>query len=274
MHSPLRPCRCFNKSLVLCGSSIFSFIYIVPFLTLHSDINRISIGSSTTLNHVVDPRILILSVSSDLSTSYIPIMNSIFSAQKLVSAPDVHDRTFPKTATESHYRRLSNLRSRNRFLTASCASHRWRLSVPRTTWGTVTVSYCKPFYPKQYPQISYILFKMTFLPPSSIRKVLAIPTQDRIDFRAACFCHKNIIDIGFVCSVCLSSTFTITSSRILPSHNPLYVQYFVNRSQCAPLAGMYPLSQTPLFFLTCFLIEQNSLLKHYSVLMLLALCYR
>ncbi|KAF7321708.1 ATP-dependent DNA helicase [Mycena kentingensis (nom. inval.)] len=31
-----------------------------------------------------DPRILILSVSPDLSTSYIPIMNSIFSAQKLV----------------------------------------------------------------------------------------------------------------------------------------------------------------------------------------------
>ena len=32
-----------------------------------------------------------------------------------------------------------------------------------------------------------------------------MPTQDKIDFRAACFCHKNIVDIGFVCSVCLSS---------------------------------------------------------------------
>ena len=63
----------------------FSFINIIPFLTLHSDINRISIGSSTTaLNHVVDPRILILAVSPDLSSSYVPIMNSIFSAQKLV----------------------------------------------------------------------------------------------------------------------------------------------------------------------------------------------
>ena len=46
---------------------------------------------------------------------------------------------------------------------------------------------------------------MSFLPPPSIRKILAVPTQDKIDFRAACFCHKNIIDIGFVCSVCLSS---------------------------------------------------------------------
>jgi len=46
---------------------------------------------------------------------------------------------------------------------------------------------------------------MSFLPPPAIRKVLAVPTQDKIDFRAACFCHKNIVDIGFVCSVCLSS---------------------------------------------------------------------
>jgi len=46
---------------------------------------------------------------------------------------------------------------------------------------------------------------MSFLPPPAIRKVIAVPTQDKIDFRAACFCHKNIVDIGFVCSVCLSS---------------------------------------------------------------------
>lgn len=26
-----------------------------------------------------------------------------------------------------------------------------------------------------------------------------------VDFRAACFCHRNIIDLGYVCSICLSS---------------------------------------------------------------------
>lgn len=41
-----------------------------------ADINRL--GSSH------DPRILIISASPDLSSSYIPIMNAIFSAQKLV----------------------------------------------------------------------------------------------------------------------------------------------------------------------------------------------
>ena len=25
-----------------------------------------------------------------------------------------------------------------------------------------------------------------------------------MDFRAACFCHRRIVDVGFVCSICLS----------------------------------------------------------------------
>lgn len=45
---------------------------------------------------------------------------------------------------------------------------------------------------------------MSFLPPPGLRQMISVPTQDKIDFRAACFCHKNIVDIGFVCSVCLS----------------------------------------------------------------------
>ena len=125
------------------------------------------------------------------------------------------------------------------------------------------------------PHLSF--FKMTFLPPSSIRKVLAIPTQDKIDFRAACFCHKNIIDIGFVCSVCLSSTLAITSSRIL------YLAHTTSTSSSILSAGTSVLylpvctpflSSSPRFFLTCYLAEQNSPLKHCSVLMLLALCCR
>lgn len=56
------------------------------------DINRIShLSNSSNPSDdpavLPDPRILILSVSPDLSTSYIPIMNSIFSAQKLVCLP-------------------------------------------------------------------------------------------------------------------------------------------------------------------------------------------
>jgi len=55
------------------------------------DINRLvhptqSLSSPEDSTNLPDPRILILSVSPDASNSYIPVMNSIFSAQKLVSA--------------------------------------------------------------------------------------------------------------------------------------------------------------------------------------------
>ena len=60
-----------------------------PLLT-NSDINRLvhpaqSMNSPEDSANLPDPRILILSVSPDASNSYIPVMNSIFSAQKLVS---------------------------------------------------------------------------------------------------------------------------------------------------------------------------------------------
>ncbi|KAI6096376.1 armadillo-type protein [Pisolithus sp. B1] len=32
-------------------------------------------------------------------------------------------------------------------------------------------------------------------------KVLAVPRQDKISFCETCFCHKNIIDVGFICSL-------------------------------------------------------------------------
>jgi transcription initiation factor TFIIH subunit 3 len=43
-----------------------------------------SLTDETSTSASADPHILILSVSPDLSSSYIPVMNSIFSAQKLV----------------------------------------------------------------------------------------------------------------------------------------------------------------------------------------------
>lgn len=34
--------------------------------------------------------------------------------------------------------------------------------------------------------------------------MLVAPAADGVDFRAACFCHRRVIDVGFVCSICLS----------------------------------------------------------------------
>ena len=46
---------------------------------------------------------------------------------------------------------------------------------------------------------------MAYLPDQSARQHLVLPTQVDVDFRAACFCHKRVVDTGFVCSICLSS---------------------------------------------------------------------
>jgi transcription initiation factor TFIIH subunit 3 len=45
---------------------------------------------------------------------------------------------------------------------------------------------------------------MGFLPDATSRQFLNQPGKTDVDFRAACFCHRKVIDIGYVCSVCLS----------------------------------------------------------------------
>lgn len=39
---------------------------------------------------------------------------------------------------------------------------------------------------------------------SSAQAVLNRPKQEIVDFRGSCFCHGKVVDLGFVCSVCLS----------------------------------------------------------------------
>ncbi|TCD71260.1 RNA polymerase II transcription factor B subunit 4 [Steccherinum ochraceum] len=127
-------------------------------------------GRAEEATSFADPRILIISVSPDQPSAYIPIMNSIFSAQKLKVTIDVCKIYGPESV----------------FLQQ--AAH--------LTGGSYILL--------ERPDALLQYLTMSFLPPPAIRQLLSVPTQDKIDFRAACFCHKNIVDIGFVCSVCLS----------------------------------------------------------------------
>jgi transcription initiation factor TFIIH subunit 3 len=117
-------------------------------------------------------RILILSVSGDLAHQYIPIMNTIFACQRLSIPIDIAkiagDNVFLQQASDA-------------------------------TRGT----YIKLEHPRGILQ--YLM--MGFLPDQTSRSNLISPTQVGVDFRAACFCHRNVVDIGFVCSICLSSKY-------------------------------------------------------------------
>ncbi|NWI57955.1 TF2H3 factor, partial [Calyptomena viridis] len=50
--------------------------------------------------------------------------------------------------------------------------------------------------------LQYLLW--VFLPDQEQRSQLVLPPPVHVDYRAACFCHRNLIEIGYVCSVCLS----------------------------------------------------------------------
>lgn len=50
--------------------------------------------------------------------------------------------------------------------------------------------------------LHYLLW--LYLPDVRTRKMLVYPPKIQVDYRAACFCHQKLIDVGYVCSVCLS----------------------------------------------------------------------
>ncbi|PWA02437.1 hypothetical protein BB558_001412 [Smittium angustum] len=132
-----------------------------------SYINKIKKGVS---NNNIHPRIMILSVSNDDAKQYIPTMNSIFAAQKLDVIIDVC--------------RISKTKSM--FLEQAS----------EITGG----NYVEEILPTGLLQT--LLF--SFLPDQYTRQFLSAPTKKDVDFRAVCFCHKRVVDIGYVCSACLS----------------------------------------------------------------------
>ncbi|KAL3464250.1 TFIIH subunit Tfb4/p34 [Aspergillus heterothallicus] len=116
-------------------------------------------------------RVLIISVSSATGSAhqYIPLMNGIFACQRLRIPIDVcklsGDAVFLQQASDA---------TKGIYMS---------LSEPRGL-------------------LQYLM--MAFLPDQRSRKHLVLPTRVDVDFRAACFCHRRVVDVGFVCSICLS----------------------------------------------------------------------
>jgi transcription initiation factor TFIIH subunit 3 len=117
-------------------------------------------------------RILILSVSGDLANQYIPIMNAIFACQRLNIPIDIlklaGDTVFLQQAAD--------------------ATGGVYMALDATTRAGL---------------LQYLMF--AYLPDQTARQHLVMPGDSAgVDFRAACFCHRRIVDIGYVCSICLS----------------------------------------------------------------------
>lgn len=130
-------------------------------------------GTNNQTSQGLSSRILILSVSGDLATQYIPIMNTIFAAQRLSIPLDIlklsGDTVFLQQAADA---------TNGIYLALTTPLARAAL-------------------------LQYLMF--AYLPDQAARRHLIQPGESEgVDFRAACFCHRRVVDVGWVCSICLS----------------------------------------------------------------------
>ncbi|KAI9103175.1 general transcription factor-like protein IIH, polypeptide 3, 34kDa [Phlyctochytrium arcticum] len=127
----------------------------------------------------IQSRILIVSISPDQPSQYISMMNCIFAAQRMGTKIDVARFSSPLFSESSDS-------SQSVFLPQASD----------ITGG----QYLDISDPSTF--LHYLLY--VYLPEPHMRTLMVLPTRDQVDFRAACFCHKRVVDVGYVCSVCLS----------------------------------------------------------------------
>ncbi|XP_061758210.1 general transcription factor IIH subunit 3 isoform X2 [Nerophis ophidion] len=130
-------------------------------------INRVS--KEREAGQDIKSRILVIKAADDCSQQYMHFMNVIFAAQKQNILIDA-----------------CVLESDSGLLQQACD----------ITGGL----YLK--IPQKVAIAQYLLW--VFLPDAEQRSQLMLPPPAHVDYRAACFCHRNLIEIGYVCSVCLS----------------------------------------------------------------------
>jgi transcription initiation factor TFIIH subunit 3 len=123
-------------------------------------------------------RVVIITPSSDhpffLTSQYMSFMNAFFTAQKMDVVIDV--------ATANNEAEDSS----NSILRQAC-------DITQGTYLRI---------PNQKALLQYL--NWVLLPDFETRKSLVLPEKVPVGSRAACFCHRTLVEIGYVCSVCLS----------------------------------------------------------------------
>lgn len=159
--------------------------------------------------------IITLSPSTDLAHQYIPIMNSIFACQRLNIPIDVLHLAIPHdpSSSQSQTHPQQNQTDTNGTTTAPSptvflqqatdATHGIFIAARLTPPNSQSFTDSQPITSiAQQSLLTYLLTAL--LPTPQTRATLIPPTLVDVDFRAACFCHRNVISTGYVCSICLS----------------------------------------------------------------------
>ncbi|KAK5449741.1 RNA polymerase II transcription factor B subunit 4 [Exophiala xenobiotica] len=176
--------------------------------------------SVTTNNNTLQSRILLISASpsTDLAHQYIPIMNAIFACQRLSIPIDILQLPLTTLPTPTQTLNLqsddgsgSNSKSSDStvFLQqAADATHGIFIPAelqPPTLSSSSSSGAASASASTSASQAFLTYLLLSFLPsPMTRSRHLILPTPIDVDFRAACFCHRNVVSVGFVCSICLS----------------------------------------------------------------------
>ncbi|XP_023342456.1 general transcription factor IIH subunit 3 [Eurytemora carolleeae] len=130
-------------------------------------INRVKMNLSPA--EKINPRLLVISSTGDSAAQYINYMNVFFTAQKLSYPLDVC-----MLGTDSGLLQQGSDITGGVYLKVE--------NIERL--------------------LQYLVWM--FLPSPPLRSMLGAPPPVKVDYRAACFCHRQLVDVGYVCSVCLS----------------------------------------------------------------------
>lgn len=150
---------------------------------------------SSSLLRGLHARILVVSVSDSSPSQYIPTMNAVFAASHAGIPIDILSlhgaATFLQQASYITRGTFLEATSPQGLLTYLMFGFASSIDTRHTVTTTTTGA-------GQAGTRGAVDGSATGL------EQLVSPSTANVDFRAACFCHRKVIDTGFVCSICLS----------------------------------------------------------------------
>jgi transcription initiation factor TFIIH subunit 3 len=174
-------------------------------LDAHTNAMRSTLSSAS-----LTARILVLSVSeADLSSQYVGLMNAVFAAQRMAVPVDML-RIGPQAAflqqasdaTGGVFMNYDPMDAKDAAVNGNGKHEEDEDEEMDDEEDEGNVQNAAAMGLLQ-------TLMMGYLPDVTARRNLVMPGSEEVDFRAACFCHGKIVDLGGVCSVCLSSKFML-----------------------------------------------------------------
>ncbi|KAI4197977.1 MAG: hypothetical protein LQ350_005562 [Teloschistes chrysophthalmus] len=194
-----------TPTVALSGALTLALTYTNHLLTSLSTTKTSSTttSTSTTIDNnpptsttgILNARILLISLTGNLSAQYIPLTNSIFACSRLGIPISVAKISTPSSSSSSTTTTTAPTPQTTTTKAEEDATFLQQAS--DTTHGT--------YLPIHHPHGLLQYLMLAFLPDQSTLPHLTPGLGEQgVDFRAACFCHRRVVDVGFVCSVCLS----------------------------------------------------------------------